>query len=108
MMYEMWKMWEMCFYFLHIWPIRHIIATHHLFYIRRDATPVDRGASRHELVVRSQLNGALAFVMNQERALLGLLGRVATDIDEGPNDVVKRIDLVIVNDELPWVFGRVE
>ena len=45
---------------------------------------------------------------NEAGTLLGLLGGMAAHINEGADNVVKGVDLVIIDDELTRVFGGIE
>ena len=48
----------------------------------------------------ADFNGALALVVNEQRALLRLLGLVPTHVNQGLNNVIEGIDLIVVHDEV--------
>ena len=45
-------------------------------------------------------DGAFAFVVDQNGALLGLFGRVVADLDQSLDDVVKGVDVIIEHDQI--------
>jgi hypothetical protein len=66
---------------------------------------VDGGAHGRQLIIGAMLYRALAFVMDEERALLGLLRLVAAYINERFDNVVERVDIVVVHDKVAHVGG---
>ena len=42
--------------------------------------------------------------MNNQSTLFGLIGLMATDINQGFNNKIKGIDIIIKQDQFPYVF----
>lgn len=62
--------------------------------------PVNQGfALRAQGFKRIVFNGVLAFKMNNQRALFGLLRRVVADVNQGLNHVVKGVYLVVPHNQ---------
>jgi hypothetical protein len=66
---------------------------------------VDGGAHAGQFIKGTMLNGTLPFVMNQQGTLLGLLWLVAAYIDEGFNDVVEGIYVIVVHNQVAYING---
>lgn len=74
------------------------------FYFGANVAICDSGAHLYEFFVLALFYGCAAFVVNHERALLGLYGAVAANLNECLNDVVKGIYVVVVNHQFPVFF----
>ena len=48
----------------------------------------------------TMLDGAFPMAMDEDGTLLGLFGRVAADVDEGLDDVVEGVDVVVVQNKV--------
>ena len=57
------------------------------------------GVHGEKFVVGTVFDGAFAMAMDKDGTLLGLLGGVAAYVDEGFDDVVESVDVVVVEDE---------
>ena len=62
--------------------------------------------NRGELIVAAAFDVALAFEVNDHRALLRLEGVVSTRADQALDDVVKRVVVVVEQDNVPFVVKQ--
>jgi hypothetical protein len=83
---------------------QHITESAHLNDVGRNAAVVDGGAKGLQLLVRADFDGTLPFVMNEQGALLGLLGLVAAHVNQGFDDVVEGVYLVVVHDQVAQFY----
>ena len=62
--------------------------------------------NRGEFIVAAALHVALAFEVNNHRALLRLEGVVSTGADEALDDVVKRVVVVVEQNNVPFIVKQ--
>jgi hypothetical protein len=54
------------------------------------------GVHGEKFVVGTVFDGAFAMAMDKDGTLLSLLGSVAADVDEGFDDIVEGVDIIVV------------
>ena len=68
-------------------------------YLRGELFAEEGGVHGKEVFVTSGLDDAFASVVDEDGALLGLFVGVAADVDEGFDDVVEGVVVVVVDNE---------
>lgn len=56
-----------------------------------------------QLIIRTRAHGTLAFEVNEQGALLGLFGRMLAHANEGINHVIKRIEIIIEDNQIFYI-----
>jgi hypothetical protein len=67
-----------------------------LHYLGSELLVEEGGVHGEECFVAAMLDGAFAMAVNKDGALLGLRGTDAADVDEGLDDVVEGVYVVVV------------
>lgn len=62
--------------------------------------------NRGEFIVAATFDVALAFEVDNHRALLRLQGVVSARADEALNDVIKRVVVVVEQDNVPFIVKQ--